>query len=374
MSNKRANAKERLFITLCAVLIFPAAGLAAVAPPFISSVSSVLSHGQNVTITGSSFGTKSPAAPIKWDNFESYPDGADMVVNAGYDNLGGDGSKAYIKTDNFFGNNGSKSAKMDYTTGKNSMFPRIGTNLPSGTMELYVTYQAYWTHYTGTESAPFIFKWTRGGSNPSYSGVPKFYETVRPNSAGTVTGTDRGFVTDTGTTYAQNVVAGQNAKLWNRVEYHYKLSNPPGTANGAYEQWVNNKKNVDLIGKITRTANEPNSTIDYVMSPFDGNDSYGNTNGYFFWFDDYYIDNTPARVEVCSGSTWDTKGNCTIQIPVAWSSTSITFTVNQGSIPSNGSGYLYVVDVNQTPSNGVLVNFGDSVSPPSNLKPTTILK
>src|SRR3989344_1001626 len=38
------------------------------APPSITSVSGVVSHGQNIVISGSSFGVKATAAPYIWDD------------------------------------------------------------------------------------------------------------------------------------------------------------------------------------------------------------------------------------------------------------------------------------------------------------------
>jgi hypothetical protein len=246
---------------------------------------------------------------------------------------------------------------MDYATGRDSMFPSIGTNLPPGITELYVSHRAYWTRYAGSGGASFIFKWTRVGSNPSYTGIPRFYETIRPGNDGTVNGTDRGFVTDTGTIYAQQLTSGQNANTWSRTEYHYKLSTPAGSATGAFEQWVNSIQNVKLTNAVTRTAAESGATIDYVMFPFDGNDSYGASNGYYFWVDDYYVDSSVARVEVCTGSTWATRGDCEIQIPSAWSANAITIKANQGAIPAGAARYLYVVD-----PDGVASSSGRSVS------------
>src|SRR5574343_493704 len=55
-------------VVLCVLLILPGQLLAA---PSISGVSGTVSSGQSVTIAGSGFGSKSSAAPMKWDTFES---------------------------------------------------------------------------------------------------------------------------------------------------------------------------------------------------------------------------------------------------------------------------------------------------------------
>ena len=76
-----------------------------------------------------------------------------------------------------------------------------------------------------------------------------------------------------------------------------------------------------------------------------------------FYIDDAYIDNTWARVEICSGATWLNKGGCEIQSPTAWSDTSVTVTVNQGAFNSGGTAYIYVVNDNGNVSPGYSVTF-----------------
>jgi hypothetical protein len=76
-------------------------------------------------------------------------------------------------------------------------------------------------------------------------------------------------------------------------------------------------------------------------------------------YDDYYIDYTPARVEICNGSTWATRGICNTQIPTNWSASSIGIVVNQGTFTAGSSKYLYVVDSNNTAnSSGTQIQFG----------------
>ncbi len=52
------------------LIIFVLSPFVCFAAPSVSSVSSSLIHGNTVTISGSDFGTKSPAAPLMWDDCE----------------------------------------------------------------------------------------------------------------------------------------------------------------------------------------------------------------------------------------------------------------------------------------------------------------
>ena len=65
------------------------------------------------------------------------------------------------------------------------------------------------------------------------------------------------------------------------------------------------------------------------------------------WTDDYYLDVTPQRVEICTGSTWAARGTCEIQLPSGlWTDDAIEFRVNAGawSDAALHAAYLYVVD------------------------------
>ena len=81
------------------------------------------------------------------------------------------------------------------------------------------------------------------------------------------------------------------------------------------------------------------------------------------WFDDVYIDNTSARIELCTLSSWEliqsTGAHCEIQIPhTTWDDNSLEFTVNLGSFTQDdidGGLLLFVIDENGVVSNGFAV-------------------
>jgi hypothetical protein len=68
------------------------------------------------------------------------------------------------------------------------------------------------------------------------------------------------------------------------------------------------------------------------------------TPGLELYWDEIYVDRTQARVELGDGPTWAGSAHFEIQIPSAWSTTSISFRVNQGTLATDGAAYLYVVD------------------------------
>ncbi|MEW6517600.1 MAG: T9SS type A sorting domain-containing protein [candidate division FCPU426 bacterium] len=56
--------------------LFSAWTPAAFSVPAVSQVSGTIGHGQTITVSGSGFGTKTPAAPLWWDDAEGAADGA----------------------------------------------------------------------------------------------------------------------------------------------------------------------------------------------------------------------------------------------------------------------------------------------------------
>lgn len=63
-------------------------------------------------------------------------------------------------------------------------------------------------------------------------------------------------------------------------------------------------------------------------------------------WDDVYIQvGGWARVEIGNASTWAACTHREVQLPTAWSTTEITYTEQQGSLP-DGTAYLYIVDEN----------------------------
>jgi hypothetical protein len=70
--------KKLLTSSIVFLLAFLWTASLALAAPSISSVSGTLTDKSSVSITGASFGTKSPAAPNKWDNFSGGVAGQDI--------------------------------------------------------------------------------------------------------------------------------------------------------------------------------------------------------------------------------------------------------------------------------------------------------
>jgi len=82
-------------------------------------------------------------------------------------------------------------------------------------------------------------------------------------------------------------------------------------------------------------------------------------------FGSIYVDSTFARVAIGDAGTVNECTRFEMQIPTAWSATSITATVNTGSYSPEQTAWLYVWDKDSEPSNGYPITIGGTSGNPS---------
>jgi hypothetical protein len=134
---------------------------------------------------------------------------------------------------------------------------------------------------------------------------------------------------------------------WIRFDTYLKQSGP-NVPNGIWQQNVYRsslatptRESFSHINQVLRT-----SADDWVRWTFGGgyySMSCGPTGTGIIDIDDFYMDDTQARVEVCNSSTWAGRTKCELQVPTAWSDTSIAATLKKGYL-SAGPAYVYVVN------------------------------
>jgi len=61
-------------------------------------------------------------------------------------------------------------------------------------------------------------------------------------------------------------------------------------------------------------------------------------------YDDIFVDFTRARVELADASSWSAARKKEVQVPVTWTSNSISIRVNAGTFSTGQTAYLYVID------------------------------
>ncbi len=351
-------------ILLSIMLIFSFGGIAFGAPS-VSSTSGSVTNGQSVTISGSNFGTKSPAAPAFYDNGLLYtglsngsviPTPESGGTNPyGWDGFsGGSANPVYYKTSNprgvwaaHYSNQWSPNGYLQSAMGDGG----VAIAGASASKQLYVT---WWMYLSGDP--------TIGGTNSAnkycrlMSGVGAWGSAGQgtiiwePNESFFSYGFTCGYLP--GENYASPTA---KYPAWNRMEMWIDStgSNAPNYSCGVNGAQSSTYTSTPSQGWVINTlsslgADWDNSSGEPVMD-----------------WGEIYADNTYSRVEACSGSTWASRGHCEIQIPSAWSASSVTATVNQGSFSNGATAYLYVLDsTNTANSSGYPITFGSGSTPP----------
>jgi hypothetical protein len=369
------NKVTRLAVANAAVMLF---GLAAVAfgQPSISSTSGTWSHQASVTIAGSGFGSKSAAAPTVWDNAS--------------------GTNPLTKWDDLWPNcSGNSGFNLTYRTPTEN-----GRNI--GLPHNHITKYLAGAHY-GPSPGPqcsyavIMYKVRTITSFPAYSyaswyqrsddgwhfGDDDNYKTFaysegvgpynmpnnwyveynpRPTSrtsgaawhinddaAGTSTASLQS-PDQNGHNWWWNDAVNPMAGQWSKVEMEIKYTNQN---DGYIKLWENGVLQVDYRGK---TDGLPGSTRTEGIGGYARNYPYQSNWRYFA---DVYLDYSRARVILGNASTYSASTIREVQIPTAWSGSSISLTVNLGKFQPGQTAYLYVVDsTGQANAAGVPITVG----------------
>lgn len=339
------------------------------AAPAISSHSGTVAHGNSLTISGSGFGAKTVAAPVVWDDCS--------------------GTSITSKWSGYWPNAGNASYQMAYRT------PVRGVALPHSRITKYMAgahgdnsganagYNVMvWKTLTGVTYPKYVYfsayvrqdpAWVFGGDdnfkNFDFSNGASPYTMNGSTDSnwyveynGRFTSATSGgswHLNDDGGTLSNPDAAGQSwwwsgavnpFQQWIKQEYEIKITNQN---DGYIKVWENGVQKVNYIGPTDKYTG---STKAIAIGGYARN--YGQPNNWRY-FADLYFDTTPQRVMICNGSTYSNRGLCEVQVPSAWSATSITTTVNAGAL--SGTKFLYVVDsTGAVNSSGYSVTFGST--------------
>lgn len=308
--------------------------------PEVTSVSS--------TISGTSFGAKSPAAPIIWENFDSGSEDSALSTIGWTKYFGAsvtDGGS--LKSENAYGGRGfsaynSVSSETQFNTSYKTF---------DATNTIYVSYMSRYditgqlngsykllrihdsSYVYGDDNAPMMTFQQSLDSDWLYS-VYRYGSNINDYYQGNFNGTESG--------------------EWNRFEMYRRFSSPVGEANGVYWSALDGQTLDSETDVITLDDDITLSNSSVLLGLMFANSTATTLE---LRTDNVYIDNTLARVEVGNNATF---ANCThreIQIPTAWSDTSISCTWNQGAHPSDTQLYLFVIDADGVASAGFPVYF-----------------
>lgn len=363
------------------IIFFGFFGLAKIseAVPSVSGVSGTVSHGESVTISGSGFGTKSTAAPIIYDDFENYesnqPLGDTAIWEARTTTIDDD---FVISSTNQRNQSSSKNIVADISRpdddADEAWINDIGF---AQTGKAYVNFWVRMNFGTGTASGYQIkmFRLAVGiedNANAIYPTLALMHWTHNyfPVAGGYTQSYHQLYYGD-GTSelfyFSNNSfnLIEDSTPVWVNVSTQL-YEGDYNTENAELTYWAS-KPDGGITAKNQDAGFLYRKTTDHVDAI--GLHNYIGTGGTAttLYYDNFYIDNSWARVEIGDNADYDSCTHREIQIPSSWVDGSIAINVNQGSFSDSDTAYLFVVDESGTVSSGqeILFSFSSDTTPPS---------
>jgi hypothetical protein len=328
------------------------------AQPTVSTVSSSnLQHGGTVTIGGANFGTKIPAAPLVWENFED-------------DSYDPDLTRAGLVTDSEVSNQRSGSLRSgkgnfqvsEYICGQTTVtatkwFAQCWYKLPAD-----FTWGRTGSQFPPLANIKFFRPWATGGGPNYMMSWDTWQGADTANEVVEYTGeTDhRGYM---------HPKADISLGDWHCHEFEYCENTAVGVADGKSHFWfdcaLKLNRNTLLTASTAYPTREKRILLIGVCNVWEHTPE-----PCYAWLDDFYLDTTWARIMIGNAAAWEQCTHREVQIPSAWSDTSITVTVNQGSFKDGAQAYLYVVDADgSVNTQGFPISFGQAEQPIADLTP-----
>jgi hypothetical protein len=308
-----------------------------IAAPSISGVSSPVASGESITVSGFDFGTHALQVESLQANIESGTAG-EIISKSGWtrsDWADYDYGSTGPRYANDSAHSGAQSIKCSYNSGGNCAFAYDMQDVGPG-QRFYAT---WWVKYSGSTAG----QWKMFRASEALTMVDGNQQLNMFNwfSLQQQNVLHPGYPAQRTLWYDGLYPTGDNT--WHRVELDY-VGGSSGVANGVITVRVT-KENGTIAAQTASDVNtHPNggSWRYAIWQNYLGNGITGANN---IWLDDLYVQyNTPARVELCAGSTWANRGKCEVQIPTSWKTDSISATVNTGNFQESSTTYLYVVD------------------------------
>jgi len=326
-------------------------------PTTITAVSGAIAHGSSLTISGSSFGSKSHPGPAIYDDFDdaigdiATPSGGrepqiHQGIFAGYSeweySAGGSGAPN-IASDG--GSPKARSTNHARSVFSSNTYYRLsvavsGDSFATGDeryISFYYRYRRTSATYARQTKAMIVF--------PAGSITDAAYWSTAFDVQFCEPGGWRQHITATSSEQLSAISGPALDGEWVRFEMYLRQS-APNTTDGAWHH-TTYRPTLGIPAKETLLWDNT------IMRTDPTNWEYWEIGG-AYWsmcdlstdtgtvdIDELYIDSVPARVEVCNAPTYSASTHCELQIASAWSDTSITIGFNQGYL-AGGLAYVYV--------------------------------
>jgi len=326
--------------------------------------------GETIVVRGCGFGTKAQAAPLHFESFDAQAPGT-APTDFGYHGYGGFGGTVTVDDATAASGDRSLLHQTGHGTpddaGIRESFPHVAIHGFAAT-ELYVTYRLrFATHGIGRVRQ---LKFNRAGmevpganGSPCYGALPKYYESYYPDGDGSdapLAFVQGGIIRADGSVYegwvGETFGAGAPASIapetWVQVEAYYRLDEP-GQADGAYVTHVDGHRNFDLHDLQLR--DDPRQRLDcsYLVIGIDYHVDVPRSDGLSIWYDDHWIDTTPARVVIADAAEFDAARIRSPQPAQAWESSELTAELHPTGFAPGDDAWVFVVVADGTVSPGL---------------------
>lgn len=318
--------------------------------PTVSQASGTFSNGNSVTITGSSFGTKSTASPLVFDNFEAGTTGSKVMTSNAVVGKWQDGAgyeqPAYTTEQ---AHSGSKSVKLSAREDAYNLSVNQNGSFP-------VIYMDWWVRVNQLDGVSRNWKPFR-----IYGADDK----MAVNDVVMCSGTGLSVINESAEAGFWWGEGGNfNNNQWQHYQVLMRASSSAGSADGAVKQYINSKLVSDHTGVVTRasSAHWSQIRIGHYWATSAVDDCSANS-GANIYLDNVYVDTSWAHVELGNANTYLGSTTREIQIPTSWSASSIAFNVSTGAFTSGSTAYVYVMDSSgSVNSNGIPVTIGGTAT------------
>ena len=325
---KLLSAPTGFQVKRAAIIPDPPSSCSCTSAPVITGTSGTIDHDSSVTISGCCFGTKSTAKPLLWADFESDLNPSSLGVLTAW-------------TDNEkMGRNTSAPQHNSLSSANSSFTWDTGAGDSSGSFVV--------TRNFASQTVYVYLKRRYSGSIPFSGSGTKFYRLWRDDD-----GCDFVASTSNGGIQLNECPGGDSdvfqsvsmpANTWMIQEFSYETGSG-SSADGFYEYLKDG-----ATEQVDTTVENPLGASFYGDLRVADNFTAETLSGVTVYQDDIYIEEGGYwHVMIGDASTLASSSTYReIQIPSAWSATSITVTVNQGVIPDSTGVYLYVCDSTNT--------------------------
>ncbi len=345
------------------------------AAPSISSVTGTVSDGSSITISGSAFGANIAVGTndFQWlgDNIKNGTVGNSFSASDWSARVQDATTTAGTFYDNAQAHSGSQSLIVDFSP--SSRYKGYFTY--NSSVNMTKVYFTWWlrVHWDGVYWGRWkFFRIQRGSSPVDREMQPGFF--MASSNVGNIAHNEPNTNTSEwlcnqpcnvnfrGYLNSEDMPGADAARRdkWLRVEMYIEESGV-GKKDGTFQYWLH-EPNAAIRNPIYYDNNLlVNGTSDHLKHIIFGHYAGDGMSSLTTWWDDVFVQvGTQARVEIGDASTW---GACTwreIQVPTAWSNSSVNLTVNQGSFNVGDTAYAYVVDSAGSVSTGYPISFGGS--------------